>query len=59
MGGLVRHGKVVAKKKTFSALPSAQNESEIKKKKTKRYLILSHVNHTFLILNPEIEPPSL
>jgi hypothetical protein len=29
---------------------------KIGKKKTKANLILSHVNHTFLILNPQIEP---
>jgi hypothetical protein len=58
--------KMTARKSTFSSFPCAQNEGENKKlkktmqkrrrrlKKSKVNLILSHVNHTFFILNSQI-----
>ncbi len=58
--------KVVARKKTFSTFPSPWKGSENRKlknpwkkkrkkeKKPKVNLVLSHVNHIFLILDPQI-----
>jgi hypothetical protein len=59
--------KMVAKKIAFSSFPSAWNEGEnnfflktMQKRrrflKSKVNLILSHVNHTFFILNSQIGP---
>ncbi len=66
MTGFVNPCKVVARKRAFSTLPNAWNGSEnrlLKKKeikksksKSKVNLILSIVNHTFLILDPQIGP---
>jgi hypothetical protein len=62
MTGFVDPNKMIARKSAFSALSSAWNESELKKKtpfkikRPKNNLILSPFNHTFFILDPWIEP---
>jgi hypothetical protein len=67
MASFVNPPKVVVRKRVFSAFSSAWNEIENRKLK-KNYeekwkqkdqrltLILSHVNGTFLILDPRIGP---
>jgi hypothetical protein len=72
MIGFVDPHMVVVKRISFSAFPSAQNESWKKKKKnhekkpwkkerkkSKINIIFSHVNHTLLILNACIGPQAL
>ncbi len=65
MFGFVHPHKVITRRSAFSTFPNAQNGSENKllknnfkkkKSKSKVNLILSIVNHTFLILDPRLDP---